>query len=474
MADPGKPLLATTGCSVRFAGASRASLMLPAMSITHGERVLIAGATGSGKSTLWLLCAGLLEASIVSPADSVMLLGDPLEMARTSNIGLHLGAVFQSPGDQLIATTCAEEIALGLRVLDLDEATIAMRTAEALNQVGLGQFAEHPPALLSGGQQQRLALAAALARRPSWLLLDEPFSQLDPRGALDLARLIRDLTRDSGIGLLLTEHRHELAIPCVERIIHLDGGYVVADGPVYEVRTQLSVPQLPTPIESAPSDVVLAELREVEVRYERGGPVALTASLSIPGRGITVLLGANGSGKSTLLQVLAGELRPSAGELNWSAGKSPLISFLPQSSDFRLLGASIGEDLALSGASKARCELIADELRLPPPEQPPLSASRGERLRIALAGALLETPDLLLLDEPTTGQDADALVRFVAILRAIGIPIVLATHDLALATSLAQYLIVLREGHVLWAGPRADFEAQSRVIDAALLGGPDE
>lgn len=464
MADVAVPLLQTAGLTVTWPGQSAPSLILPALSIAPGERVLIAGPTGSGKSTLLHLCCGLLSSERI--AGDAVLSGIPLSEARPAAIGMHCGVVFQTPADQILAPTVREEIALGLRVLGLDEAEIERRITEVLTLTGMLKLAQQPPSLLSGGEQQRVALAAALARKPRWLLLDEPFAQLDPPGALALTALLNQVTQQPEIGLVIAEHRHALARSCTDRVIRLEEGTVVADGPVHP----MPLPQ-PAPLPLRPripaGGQPLARLEEAEYRYPDTLRLAFKGTLVLPAQGVTVLLGNNGSGKSSLLSLLLEG--PSKGRLVWAQGYRPRIAVVPQQAEVRLLGATIAEDLAYSGATPEAIARLSARMRLPPPDLPPLAASKGERLRIAIASALLEEPDLLLLDEPTAGQDA-AAVRFLAeLLLESPCPVILATHDPELAASAGTRFVLLHEGTVSAVGESDLLQDLAALQGAGLL-----
>lgn len=459
------PMFATEGLSFSYPLATTPALVLPALTIGASERVLIAGATGSGKSTLLNLLLGFLVRDVGGDLDGDgMLWGAPLREAKPAWIGHHLGVVFQNPADQGVAGQCGEEVALGLRVLGLDEADVQRRTREALTEVGLADRAHDPPALLSGGQQQRLAIACAIARQPAMLVLDEPFSQLDPRGAWELAGLLDTLTRRHGMGLVIAEHRLELALRVVDRVIALEDGAVVGDWPAEQLASQLPPELSVATVEAVSGNELLASLDGIHVRYPGSSTDALLITQRLPAGVPIALVGANGSGKSTLLHLLAGLLKPSTGRLSWPNTPAPRVSLVPQNADLRLLGRTIGDDLRLTRASAADIARVAADCGLPPLDQPPLGSSKGQRLQIALASALLEQPDVLLLDEPTTGQDRAHVAAILDLLKASPAQVIFATHDLNAARALAGYAVLLMQGEVFACGL-----AHEVLNDRALL-----
>ncbi|HYE78475.1 MAG TPA: ATP-binding cassette domain-containing protein [bacterium] len=457
---PEPAALQTPGLAFRYPLADAPALTLPPLAIGARERVLVAGPTGSGKSTLLNLLLGFLgRGSGGTLEGDAWLFGRPARDADPAWVGGHLGVVFQNPADQGVTGQVAEEVALGLRVLGLEEAEVQQRTTEALAEVGLADRAHDPPALLSGGQQQRLAIACALARRPQLLVLDEPFSQLDPRGAATLAALLDRLTRQHGIGVVIAEHRHELALRTVDRVIALERGRVVHDGSTLPAGL---VPPLPHPMAVA-SGTAFVQLDRTVVRYPGAAQPALSIDASLPGGAPIALLGTNGSGKSTLLHLLAGLQKPFSGAVRWAAG-TPRVALVPQNPDLRLLGRTVREDLAFTRAPAEDIVRMAADASLPPLDSPPLGASKGQRLQIALASALLERPGVLLLDEPTTGQDRTHVAAIIDQLRRFQGQVIFTTHDLDAAAALAGWVLILRQGGVLASSP-----AHQALTDRALL-----
>ncbi|MEO7993437.1 MAG: ATP-binding cassette domain-containing protein [bacterium] len=461
---PEPSFFTTTGLTVSYPLADAPALQLPALSIEQGERCLIAGATGAGKSTLLMVLLRLLADPEVRIEGEAMLLGQPLEQWNPATIGQRTGVVFQSPGDQYLAARVDEEIALGLRALGVTEVEIPARVAASLEQAGIIDCIHQAPSTLSGGQQQRLMLAAALARDPGILILDEPFSQLDPQAASDLAALLDRLCRERGLTLLLAEHRTELALTCVDRVLTLERGALIADGPCASIQRPARFARRNSSVDPSTAPP-LVTLDRVRVQYPETTTPAFEGSLTIPRVAQIALVGLNGSGKSTLLLLLAGLLRPKAGAIRWE-GKPPRVAFVPQDADVRLLGRTIREDLALSRASQESIASLTDRLALPPLDQPPLGSSKGQRQQIALASALLEAPDLLLLDEPTTGQDRAHIGLLLELLGSITFPVIVATHDLEVVRATADWVIVLEAGRVVAQGSPDHVLASSRKSEA--------
>ncbi len=455
------------------------------LTVAAGELVLVTGPTGCGKSTLLRLAAGLLarhgqgevrgEARFggLSAADAA-----PSERVRA------LGFVSQEPGDQLVASTVEDELAFGAESACWEPGRIDERVQELLGLMDLDLALERSVRALSGGQQQRLVVAAALSAGGRHLLLDEPLAQLDPRAAQELLLRLRQLA-DAGHAVLMVEHRLEACLPVCDRLVVLDAGRVCWDGPaasppLAQLRALgLTLPGLvdladrlggedPATRTYAPqsrAQVVLGDaLLSVAVESwcwpgtEEGlGAVRLTVRA---GERIA-LVGGNGAGKSTLLGLLSGRLEADG------VTRQGAVVEVPQDPDLSLFCATVGEEVA-HGPVEQRLDAEEVDRRVTSTlealsltsllDRPPQALSRGQRLRVAVAAGLSCHPRVLLLDEPTAGQDRDQVERMlsgVAETLADG-AVVFATHDLDLAFRHATRVIHLDAGRVVGDGPAVE------------------
>jgi len=264
---------------------ARAALRGVSLEISPGERVGILGPTGSGKSTLAQHLAGLLEPT----AGRVWLNGTvahertPPARARRRRVGL----AFQYPEDQIFEQTVFREVAFGPRNLGLEETEIARRVRWALKMVGLDavEMEDRVPFTLSGGEMRRVALAGVLAMHPEVLILDEPTAGLDPRGRRELLARVRIWQEETGLTLILVSHDLDELARVVERVVLLQGGQVVADGPVRRVlsdgellrATGLDVPRPVALLQAlreagweVHTDLLLPEEAVVEIARARG------------------------------------------------------------------------------------------------------------------------------------------------------------------------------------------------------------
>jgi energy-coupling factor transport system ATP-binding protein len=445
------------------------------LSIAAGEFVLISGPSGCGKSTLARVLAGLIPAVIPAQVEGRARVAG-LDPSRTppASLATCVGLVFQNPATQLFCLTVEAEVAFGPRNLGLDEDAVRERVDWALQATGLEELRGGAPLELSGGGQQRLAIAAVLALRPSLLVLDEPLASLDRPGARQVLRTLTDLNRRHGVTIVLIEHRLAEASRVAGRIVLMDRGRIVADGPAAAVsgdRTRLRGlglvrPDTPhardrTAGRTQPSSEALVELRGVSAGYN-GQTVLDGIDLCLYPGEFVALVGENGSGKSTLARVLAGLMRPRGGRRIATGGgrarSGPDIGLLCQNPLDQLLTERVDDEVALGPRNWAVFDRAAHEKTLSVADlgtlrdRAPLSLSVGQQQRTALAAALALEPRLLILDEPTLGQDwahLERLMDFVADLNARGSTVLLITHDHDLAARYARRLLFMRDGRIV-------------------------
>lgn len=458
------------------------------LEISAGELVLLGGPTGCGKSTLLRLAAGLLgRHGQGERTGEVEVAGRELHAAPPSARVRLVGFVAQEPMDQLVSGTLGDEVAFAMESAAFSAESIDARIPELLRVVGLALPPERDTRALSGGQTQRLVVASALSAGAAALLLDEPLAWLDPAGARALMGVLREVA-DAGVAVLLVEHRLEICLPRVDRLLLMDGGRVVGDVPAADFRPEteafrraralgLSLPGLvdladrlapraldglrfadPPPAASPPGEPILAVHAGAFCWPGQSSPALAAIDLKAgPGERVA-LVGANGAGKSTLLGLIAGEL-PGAKVL--CTGRRVAV---PQDPDLALFCATVREELAFgpieqglpdvaSRVQAAAAALAVDDLL----DRPPQALSRGQRLRVAVAAALSCAPTVLTLDEPTAGQDHDQVERMMGALAGQlrdGV-LIFATHDLDLALRHATRVLVLDAGRVVADGPPA-------------------
>lgn len=480
------------------------------LDLRGGERVLLVGASGSGKSTLLRAMAGLLDESVGDQSGDVRLGGGP-PGRRPGQVGLML----QEPMHTIVAEYVGRDVAFGPENAQQPPVQIRQRAAATLAAVRFPYGADHRSAELSGGQLQRLSLAGTLALDPELLLLDEPTAMLDDRAAATVRETVRLAADERGLTLVVVEHRLDGWLDICDRMIVLGAaGTVIADGPIEVVlrehRVELAAAGVWVPGEPAPEPSALdwydrasplpggaaaaLEIAALSVAAPgRAAPPRLLIEdldLSLDGGQALAVMGGSGSGKSTLLRTLAGFHPPVEGRVLLSGQPvAPLlrdpkrlataVAWLPQHLDHLITARSVlAEVLATSEklyadrpglleAARARAERILVALGLwHLREADPYQLSVGEQRRMGLAAVVVHAPRLLLLDEPTVGQDRQTWAAVVGVVRALqheGGAVLASTHDQLLADALGRTIRLTDEEQPDTIADRADYEVTEVV-----------
>jgi energy-coupling factor transporter ATP-binding protein EcfA2 len=440
---------------------------------------MLLGASGSGKSTLLAGLAGLLEGGESEGELRV----DGLDPRATRD---RIGIVFQDPESQLVMAHAGDEVAFGLENRCVPSSDIWPRVDEALATVGFPYGRDRATDALSGGEQQRLALAGAMALQPRLLLLDEPTANLDPDGAALVRGALRRVLEGGRRTMVLVEHRVAEALHLVDRVIVLQaGGGVIADGSPAAVFSQhgdelaevgVWVPDHPLPSRVRHSRTTPAPMLAADqVGYRFPGELELAVGpldLQVRSAEALAIVGPNGSGKSTLALLLGGLLRPSTGVVQagatlvtgpeqepiwrWPAERlARRIGSVFQDPEHQFLTGRVADELTLaplqaglsSAAARERADALLARLHLDAlADVNPFTLSGGEKRRLSVATALAGEPSVVILDEPTFGQDRRTAVELLDLLAALrdgGTAICFVTHDAPFAAALADRTLSL-------------------------------
>jgi len=472
-------------------GANRPALDGVDVRLDAGGVLLVVGPSGSGKSTLARAIAGLVPRDVPGEWQGSLRVGDlDVASAAPADVAARVGILFQDPASQLVMDRAADDVAFGLENRGWSLEAMRTRVPVALADVGLGGFGHRRGSRLSGGEQQRLALAGVEAPAPAVLVLDEPTANLDPTGASALFERLAELKAGRRTTIVLIEHRADLAWPLADRVLALDatGAPIGVETPARILsrhgrrlaRAGIWVPgDRPAGAPPAAGDTgragdissagdsgspILVRIRHARFSYSRGDqPAIRDVSLDIRAGERVAIVGPNGSGKSTLLRLVGGLLRPSAGSVV-IGGADPrrlpapqlarLTGFVFQDPELGFLADTVAEEIALGlepGGAIAAAGLL-ERLGMSLEtfgQRSPYRLSGGEQRRLSVACALVRRPRILLLDEPTFGQDRhgwEALATILDELVEAGTSVLVATHDERFASRVARRRLEMAEG----------------------------
>jgi energy-coupling factor transport system ATP-binding protein len=493
------------------------------MRVEPGQVVLIAGTSGSGKTTLLRCINGLIPRSYQAEVSGKILLkgADP-EDKTLAEISQIVGTVLQDPERQILGAFVRNEVAFGLENLGVPRQEIKERINTTLTHLGVELLKDRQTFSLSGGEKQKVALAGVMVMQPDILALDEPLANLDPASAREALRLIRRLA-DEGKSILIIEHRVEdvLSIQPNYALLLEDGKVTyqgAADGLLHRANYRaVKLPaevvierairandvdayeRKPPPVDDAQT---LVSFEEVSFHYPSGPQVLKEVNFDIRQGDVIALLGPNGAGKTTLVKHAIGLLRPSTGKVYVNGEDSKdmtiaemahTIGYVFQSPSHMLFAQKVRDELAFgpnnmghsSNEIQENTERALAVVNLSEEiDRAPLALSFGQQKRVTIAAVLTMRSSILVMDEPTAGQDYANYMNFMD--SVVGLrsddrqaysfsAIVFITHDLDLAVSYANRVVLMSEGRIVRDGAPpevlADFNLlqQCRVVPTSLL-----
>ncbi|OGO68442.1 MAG: hypothetical protein A2Z37_13415 [Chloroflexi bacterium RBG_19FT_COMBO_62_14] len=449
-----------------------------------------------------------------------------------------VGMVFQDPENQFLKMSLLHEVSFGLQLLGLAEDEIERRVEEALDMVGLGNLwpiAEYlHPADLSGGQKQRVAIATFLAMRPELLILDEPTSDLDPQGKREVIATTNRLKEMHNLTLILVEHDPDVLASFCNRIaLVYDGKVELVAEPqafytnmdvltrrgvytfevsriAYGARQRFDGP-VPITVEQAkhalPRDVnpkiaspplgdteVLIDVEDLWYRYDDGTVALRGADLRLRRGEFMALLGNNGSGKTTMAKVLNGLHSPWKGgvhilgdDINAPGVRAQLprhVGYVFQNPDHQIFTRRVYDEVAYGlrnmdmkgeDLEAAVVEALEAVDLLEKKDEDPLFLGKGQRQRLAVASILAMKPEIIVVDEPTTGQDFRMVASIIRLLRDLheaGRTILIITHDMTLVADCCKQATVMLDGKTFFSGTPRELFSNPEVIQATRLRVP--
>lgn len=508
--------------------------------IRPGELVGLLGRSGAGRSTLAATLNGTIPHLVRGDLTGrVRIAGQDIRALRPRDLADRIGFVLQDFEAQLFSTNVPLEVAFGPENLGVDRPEIARRVERCLGMVRLSHLTHKAPAALSGGQKQRLALASVLALDPAILILDEPTSDLDPAGRRELLEAVRVIRRERDLTLVMIDPETD-EMDWADRLIVLDGGRIAQDGSpralwgcgealdrigvkgftLAGVAKRLGLAAEPMDAEAMARAVhtagwraapdAAARLRAADRGQPGGEPLLEVDGLAhrypdgteaLSGVGCTIrrgefvaVLGQNGSGKTTLVKHLNGILTPSAGEIRLageslrgqpSTRLSRRVGLVFQNPDHQIFAERVWDEVAFGprqqGLGEAevarRVEEALDAVGLAGMgEADPFILTKGSRQRVAVASTLATKPEVVILDEPTTGLDHAELSGMMALIRRLneaGHTIIIITHAMDIAATFARRVILMQGGRVLKDGPtREVFADEATIAETGLTPPP--
>jgi energy-coupling factor transport system ATP-binding protein len=518
------------------------------LSIKEGEFILLTGPSGCGKTTFCRCLNGLVPHFYSGEMKGeIKVVGLDTRNHHTMELARHVGLIFQNPDNQIFALTVEKDIAFGLENLGISKIKMREEIDESAKLTDIHQLLQRGTHELSGGQKQRLTIAGILAMHPRIIVMDEPTSFLDPVGAEKIFEVLHHLNKEHGITIILIEHRLDLAVKYLDRIIIFNQGEVVNDGSPEEIfndeKTRLigvGIPRMVelsrrlkthnfmiprTPLDAnqfyeylkpflSPDKPQIKKKRIEEfdeiTSIQQNNPLIQIDDLcfSYPGnveaiRGVTLnisngeyvaIMGENGAGKTTLVKHLNGLLKPRRGKIVIDGSNVSKVSVATlarnvglvfQNPDDQLFAEDVEEELSFAlrnfgfkdDVIKERVEWALNLLDVGRyRKSSPFTLSGGERKRVALASVLAWNPKVLVLDEPTIGQDygqKERLRHFLMQLRIQGTTVVIVTHDVEFVAESQPRIVLMAKGKIVADGSAKKIMSDSKALAECSVAPPE-
>ncbi|MCM1167056.1 MAG: energy-coupling factor ABC transporter ATP-binding protein [Lachnospiraceae bacterium] len=430
-------------------------------SVEYGEVALLSGFSGEGKSTVLSLIAGIIPN--VTPGEvsgEVLIGGESINGKRLGDVCRRVGVVLQNAESQIIQQTVEDEIAFGCENFAFSKEKIAERIRLSCGKMKLQP--QWKTRTLSGGQKQRLMTAATLATEQKILVLDEPLANLDKDGAELLMSSLRALA-ESGYAVLVAEHRLDMVLPYVDSV------WCIRDKKLSRVENKREYLDSQARLIQDKCRKRAENSAAFEIRglgFSAGGREILKdVSFDVQKGERLLLLGENGCGKTTLMRLTARLCKPTKGTIaqyideklgqkpNGSKAWFKKVGVVYQNPNYQLFMSTVRDEIAYNAASPEYADEITERFRLSHlAERHPQSLSEGQKRRVSIAAVAAAKPEVLLLDEPTVGQDYTGLAEMVEILNDIhertGNTMITVTHDMRCAEALCDRAVVIENGVV--------------------------
>jgi energy-coupling factor transporter ATP-binding protein EcfA2 len=525
------------GVSFRYAGAEKEALRDLNLQIRPGEIVLVTGPAGSGKTTFCSCINGLIphyhEGELTG---QVIVRSYDTRRARIGGLASLVGMVFQDPESQLVTSSVADEVAFGPENLGVPRAEINQRVMQALSATRLLGYEDREPHNLSGGEQQACAIAATYSMHPEIYVMDEPLANLDPAGRSQVLQVLIDVAKQRQKTLIIVEHSLEEILPLVDRVLVINEGQIIRDGNVDEVLAGGDIPRVFTrpaivrladkfglslktfsaekfyadlnarkplgvinPVEESVathgnSSSPIIEFHNVHYAYKDQTAALKGVNLAIYEGELVAILGHNGSGKTTLARHIIGLLQPAMGQVvvtGRDVRNTPTheltqeIGFCFQNPNHQIVSFKVRDEMTFGLKAhnidpaefdqrvQHALELV-DMLDVINAEI--FDLGKGQKQRLALASVLTLNPKILVIDEPTTGQDPQMTKEIFDIIKNLndlGTTVLMITHRVDYVAAYAHRAVVMNRGEIAFDGPVWELISSLEIMRANALELPD-
>ncbi len=501
--------LEVQGLTYRYRTREDLALKDISFEVNRGELVLVAGASGCGKTTLMRCINGLIPRSYKGGEmhGQIRILGEDPAPLKLADISQMVGTVLQDPERQIVGAYVLNDVAFGLENLAVPREEILTRVDRVLEFLGITHLRDRETFALSGGEKQKVAIADVLVMEPDILVLDEPLANLDPASVQEALALIRQLV-DHGKTVLLIEHRVEDVLSIrPDKALFLENGEQVYFGDVdgflsvvnpldvklpaeVAVERMREVPPLPPPPrrERRTNKPPLVVVEHVHFGYVPEREVLHDVSLAIYPGDVVAILGPNGAGKTTLVRHLIGLEKPTSGRVLLEgrdtreitvAQAAHTVGFVFQNPAHMLFAPTVWEELAFGprnlGFDEERVarnvEHSLEVMDLAEFAQvSPLALSYGQQRRVGIGAVLAMESKILVMDEPTAGQDYRHYTQFMnAIVQMPVEAIIFITHDVDLAIRYANRIILMADGRIVADGAPEEVLADEGRLERCRL-----
>lgn len=425
-------------------------------SVEYGEVALLSGFSGEGKSTLLHIVSGIIPNIVTGQITGEVLIdGKSTAGQKLSVVCRKVGVVLQNADSQIIHKIVGDEIAFGCENFAIPADKIGAQIDRVCALMGLDKTAQ--TRTLSGGQKQRLITASTLATGQKILILDEPLANLDIAGATELMNTLRALA-GAGYAVLVVEHRLDMVLPFVDSVWNIRAGMVKK----VENKRDYLFSQTVTIGDNSESHERGDELFSVDhVGFSvKKKEILKDCHFKVYAGERLLLLGENGCGKTTLLRLLARLYKPTSGGIESALGIKgrgkkwfQAVGVVYQNPNYQLFMPTVEQEISFNAASKEYAEELLklfglEHLRTRHPQ----SLSEGQKRRVSIAAVAAQCPKVLLLDEPTVGQDYQGLCELVKILDELhdksGNTMITVTHDMRCAEALCDRTVIIEGGKV--------------------------